>query len=210
MTVKARRKHDIIKARGIARYAHLNEPNKRFDEYGVYSCDLVIDEAAKQEIVNKIKPLYEQELKDVMDANPGKKIEQKGLPFTETEGGHMLKAKLKAGGRRRDGTEYQLNIALYDAKGQPLPEDVQVWGGSEVNVAFRPKFWFVPSQGFGVTFELSAVQVIQLKNGGVGGVAAESLGFTEEEGYIANGGENLDQAFDAEETSEEEPLTANF
>jgi hypothetical protein len=60
-----------------------------------------------------------------------------------------------------------------------------------------------------VTFELNAVQVIQLKNGGVGGIAAQSFGFTEEEGYIANGGENLDQAFDAEEETAE-TLTANF
>ena len=83
MTVKARKKHDIIKAQGTARYAHLNEPNKRFDpEYGVYSCDLVIDDATKKGIVDKLKPIYEAELRDIMEANPGKKIEQKGLPFT--------------------------------------------------------------------------------------------------------------------------------
>ena len=209
MTVKARKKHDIIKAQGTARYAHLNEPNKRFDEYGVWSCDLVIDDETKQGIVQKLKPIYEAELRDIMEANPGKKIEQKGLPFSEVDGGHMLKAKLKAGGRRRDGTEYQLSIALFDSQGNKLPEDVQVWGGSKVNVAFRPKFWYVPSQGFGVTFELSAVQVIELSNGGVNSPSADAFGFTSEEGYIANGGENLDSAFDAEET-EETTLTANF
>ena len=209
MTVKARRKHDIIKAQGTARYAHLNEPNKRFDEYGVWSCDLVIDDATKQGIVQKLKPLYEAELRDIMEANPGKKIEQKGLPFTEVDGGHMLKAKLKAGGRRRDGTEYELSIALFDAAGNKLPEDVQVWGGSKVNVAFRPKFWYVPSQGFGVTFELSAVQVIELSNGGVNSPSADAFGFTSEEGYIANGGEDLTGAFDAEEETTE-TLTANF
>ena len=208
MTVKARKKHDIIKAQGTARYAHLNEPNKRFDEYGVYSCDLVIDDATKQGIVDKLKPIYEAELRDIMEANPGKKIEQKGLPFSEVDGGHMLKTKLKAGGRRRDGTEYELSIALFDAAGKHLPEDVQVWGGSKVNVAFRPKFWYVPSQGFGVTFELSAVQVIELSNGGVSNIGADALGFTAEEGYVANGGEDLSGGFDAEE--EETTLTANF
>ena len=207
--VKARKKHDIIKAKGTARYAHLNEPNKRFDEYGVYSCDLIIDDATKQGIVEKLKPIYEAELKAVIDDNPGKKIEQKGLPFTEVDGGHMLKAKLKAGGRRRDGTEYELSIALFDSSGQPLPEDVQIWGGSKVNVAFRPKFWHVPSQGFGVTFELSAVQVIELNNGGVSTLGADAFGFTAEEGYVANGGEDLTGAFDAEKT-EETTLTANF
>lgn len=209
MTVKARKKHDIIKAQGTARYAHLNEPNTRFDEYGVWSCDLVIDDATKQEIVNKIKPIYEAELKAVADENPKKKIEQKGLPFTEVDGGHMLKAKLKAGGRRKDGSEYRLSIALFDSQGNKLPEDVQVWGGSKVNVAFRPKFWYVPSQGFGVTFELSAVQVIELANGGVNSPSADAFGFTSEEGYIANGGEDLTGAFDAEKT-EEQTLTANF
>jgi len=208
MTVKARKKHDIIKAQGTARYAHLNEPNKRFDEYGVWSCDLVIDDATKQGIVQKLKPLYEAELREVMEQHPGKKIEQKGLPFSEVDGGHMLKAKLKAGGRRRDGTEYHLSVALFDAAGNHLPEDVQVWGGSKVNVAFRPKFWYVPSQGFGVSFELSAVQVIELNNGGVSSIGADAFGFTAEEGYVANGGEDLSGGFDAEE--EETTLTANF
>jgi len=119
-----------------------------------------------------------------------------------------LKTKLKAGGRRRDGTEYELSIALFDAAGNHLPEDVQVWGGSKVNVAFRPKFWYVPSQGFGVTFELSAVQVIELSNGGVSNIGADAFGFTAEEGYVANGGEDLSGGFDAEE--EETTLTANF
>jgi len=144
MTVKARKKHDIIKAQGTARYAHLNEPNKRFDEYGVWSCDLVIDEETKQGIVQKLKPIYEAELRDIMEANPGKKIEQKGLPFTEVDGGHMLKAKLKAGGRRRDGTEYELSIALFDAAGNKLPEDVQVWGPLVISYLKMYKYGVVP------------------------------------------------------------------
>ena len=62
--------------------------------------------------------------------------------------------------------------------------------------------------GFGVSFELQAVQVLELANGGQSAKAAEAFGFTSEEGYIANGGETLDQVFDAEEESEE--ITANF
>jgi hypothetical protein len=53
--------------------------------------------------------------------------------------------------------------------------------------------------------------VIELNNGGVSNIAAEAFGFTSEEGYVANGGETLDQVFDAEETSEEEEtVKANF
>jgi hypothetical protein len=106
------------------------------------------------------------------------------------------------------GKEYLFSVAMYDAAGKPLPKDVQVWGGSKVNVAFRPNFWYTASLGFGVSFEIAAVQVIELANGGVSEQSAESFGFTAEEGYVANGGETLDSAFDAEET--EETLTANF
>jgi len=51
--------------------------------------------------------------------------------------------------------------------------------------------------------------VLELKNGGVNGPSADAFGFTSEEGFIANGGETLDQVFDAEETDETE-VTANF
>jgi hypothetical protein len=209
MSIKARKKHPVIKVKGTAKYAHLNEPNKRFEpEFGTYSCDLVIDKDQAEMLKNTLRPLYEEELKQVQEENQGKKIEQKEFPIKEEEGGFLVKSKLKAGGRRRDGSEYSLSIALFDSQGKPLPEDVKVWGGSKVNLAFRPRFWYTAMAGFGVSFDLQAVQVLELQNGGVSGVAADAFGFTSEEGYVANGGETLDQVFDAEEESEE--ITANF
>lgn len=208
MSIKARKKHPVIKVKGTAKYAHLNEPNKRFEpEFGTYSCDLVIDKDQAEMLKNTLRPLYEEELKQVQEENQGKKIEQKEFPIKEDEGGFLVKSKLKAGGRRRDGSEYSLSIALFDASGKPLPADVKVWGGSKVNLAFRPRFWYTAMAGFGVSFDLQAVQVLELQNGGVSGVAADAFGFTSEEGYVANGGETLDQAFDAEESEE---ITANF
>jgi hypothetical protein len=211
MSIKSRKKHPVIKVKGTAKYAHLNEPNKRFEpEFGTYSCDLVIDKDQAEMLKNTLRPLYEEELKQVQEENAGKKIEQKEFPINETEEGIIVKSKLKAGGRRRDGSEYTLSIALYDSQGKPLPEDVKVWGGSKVNLAFRPRFWYTAMAGFGVSFDLQAVQVIELQNGGVSGIAAEAFGFTSEEGYVANGGETLDQVFDAEESEEETTVKANF
>jgi len=210
MSIKARKKHPVIKVKGTAKYAHLNEPNKRFEpEFGTYSCDLVVDKDQAEMIKNTLRPLYEEELKQVQEENQGKKIEQNDIPINETDGGFLVKSKLKAGGRRvDDGSVYKLSIALFDASGKPLPADVKVWGGSKVNLAFRPRFWYTAMAGFGVSFDLQAVQVLELQNGGVSGVAADAFGFTSEEGYVANGGETLDQVFDAEEESEE--ITANF
>jgi len=208
MALKARKKHEIIKAKGTAKYCHLNEPNKRFDpEFGTYSCDLVIDKEQADAIKATLRPLYEEELREVQEANAGKKITQREFPIDEVEGGYLIKVKQKAGGRRRDGSEYHLSIALYDSTGKPLDPDVKVWGGSQVNVAFRPKFWYTAAVGFGVTFELQAVQVIQLGEGGVSSIAASAFGFTTEEEGFVNGGENLEGGFDAEE---EEEVIANF
>ena len=210
MSIQSRKKHAVIKVKGTAKYCHLNEPNKRFEpEFGSYSCDLIVSKEEAEMLQNTIRPLYEEELKQVQEQHAGKKIEQKGLPITETDEGTLVKSKLKAGGRRKDGTTYSLSIALFDSQGKPLPEDVKVWGGSKVNMAIRPRFWYTAMAGFGVSFDLQAVQVIELQNGGVSAMAADAFGFTSEEGFVANGGETLDQVFDAEETSETE-VTANF
>ena len=209
MSIKARKKHEIIKAKGVTKYCHLNEPNKKFEpEFGVYSCDLIIDKEQADAIKQKLRPLYEEELRETQEANPGKGITQREFPIDEVDGGYLIKVKMKAGGRRRDGSEYHMSIALYDSQGKPLDQDVKVWGGSEVNVAFRPKFYYTAAVGFGVTFELQAVQVLKLGEGGVSSIAASAFGFTTEEEGFVNGGENLEGGFDAEETEEE--VIANF
>ena len=209
MSIKARKKHAIMKAKGVTKYCHLNEPNKKFDpEFGTYSCDVVIDKEQADQIKNVLRPLFEEELREVQEANAGKKIKQREIPIDEVDGGYLIKVKLKAGGRRRDGSEYHMSIAMYDSAGKPLDKDVKVWGGSTVNVAFRPKFYYTAAVGFGVSFELQAVQVLQLGEGGVSSIAASAFGFTTEEEGFVNGGENLEGGFDAEETEEE--VIANF
>jgi len=215
MSIPSRKKHDIIKLKGTAKFCHLNEPNKKFNaEFGVWSCDLVVSSEQAEVLKQAIRPLYEEELQKVQDANPGKEIKQAQKPFDEqSDGTSLVRIKRKGGGRRADGTTYTLSSpALYDSAGKPLPEDVQIWGGSKMNVAFRPNFWYIPALGFGVSLDLEAVQVIELANGGVSNVAAEAFGFTEEEGFVANGGETLDAVFSAEDNQEEQATvtTADF
>jgi hypothetical protein len=208
MTVKARKKHDIIKVGGTTKFCALNEPNKRFKtEYGEYQCEVIVTPELAEQVKKQLRPVYEQELKAKQD-ELGKEVKKADVPIVEKDGQIIINTKLKGGHKTKEGREFIFNVAMYDAAGKPLPKDVQVWGGSKVNVAFRPNFWYTASLGFGVSFEIAAVQVIELANGGVSEQSAESFGFTAEEGYVANGGETLDSAFDAEET--EETLTANF
>jgi hypothetical protein len=208
MTVKARKKHDIIKVGGTTKFCALNEPNKRFKtEYGEYQCEVIVTPELAEQVKKQLRPVYEQELKAKQD-ELGKEVKKADVPIVEKDGQIIINTKLKGGHKTKEGREFIFNVAMYDAAGKPLPKDVQVWGGSKVNVAFRPHFWYTDLMGFGVRFEIAAVQVIELANGGVSEQSAESFGFTAEEGYVANGGETLDSAFDAEET--EETLTANF
>lgn len=215
MSIASRKKHDIIKLKGTAKFCHLNEPNKRFNtEFGIWSCDLAVDSDQAEVLKQTLRPLFEEELQKIQDANPGKEIKKAEKPFSEqSDGTTLVKIKRKGGGRRADGTTYTLSSpALYDSAGKPLPEDVQIWGGSKMNVAFRPNFWYSAALGFGVSLDLEAVQVIELANGGVSNVAAEAFGFTEEEGFVANGGETLDAVFSAEDNQEEQATvtTADF
>lgn len=210
MTVKARKKHDIIKIGGTTKFCALNEPNKRFKKkYGEYQCEVIVTPELAEQVKKQLRPVYEQEFKDAQDRE-GKELKKADIPIVEKDGQIIINTKLKGGVMSKEGKEYLFSVAMYDAALQPLPKDVQVWGGSKVNVSFTPHFWYTDLMGFGVTFEIAAVQVIELANGGVSEQSAESFGFTAEEGYVANGGETLDSAFDAEETEEEATLTANF
>ena len=208
MTVKARKKHDIIRIGGTTKFCALNEPNKRFKtEYGEYQCEVIVTPELAEQVKKQLRPVYEQELQAKQD-ELGKELKKADIPIVEKDGQIIINTKLKGGHKTKEGKEYLFSVAMYDAALKPLPKDVQVWGGSKVNVSFRPHFWYTDLMGFGVRFEIAAVQVIELANGGVSEQSAESFGFTAEEGYVANGGETLDSAFDAEET--EETLTANF
>ena len=90
---------------------------------------------------NTLRPLYE-ELQAVQQQQKVK-IMQRDIPINEDEDGIIVKTKVDAGGKRRDGSEYKLSVALFDAQGKPLPEDVLVLGGSKINLAFRPRFYYV-------------------------------------------------------------------
>ena len=64
MAIKARKKHQIIKAKGTARYPH-QEPYKKFEpEFGVYTCDVIVDKEQADAIKDTLRPLYEQELQE--------------------------------------------------------------------------------------------------------------------------------------------------
>jgi hypothetical protein len=211
MAIKARTKHtQIVTPVGTAKYPNVNTPNTRFNDQGEYSCDLIVTKEEAEAINTQLQPLFDAEYQSKLEETGKQKLKLSDSPVREDDDGDwIIKTKLKnvlAGTYKNGDPRGAKSIALYDSQGKPL-KGTLVRGGSKVKLAFRPRFWYVASTGFGMSLDLLACQVIELSDGSLSEKAAESFGFTEVEGGYVNGGENLDQALDAEE---EDIIKADF
>lgn len=210
MAIKSRQREEAITtAIGTAQYPWVNTPSTKFVPEGEYSCNIILTKQEGEAIIKKVEPILEKKQKEQAEES-GKKVKTYELPIQLEGDTYVLKAKLKpVNGKRKDGSEYTRSLGLFDSKGNPWDREVIIRGGSKVRLNVRPKTWFSPLMGVGVSLELLAVQVIELADGELSSQAAESFGFTEVEGGYVNGGETLDQALDAEE-EEEDIIKADF
>lgn len=86
---------------------------------------------------------------------------------------------------RDTGKAVSLKPAIVDAKKQTIPETIDVGPGSTIKAAFSPFFWINPSiKAYGLTARLKAIQVIELKERGLGGVFDDEDGFEIDESAI--------------------------
>ena len=210
MAIKGRQKEEAITtAVGTAQYPWVNTPSTKFVPEGEYSCNIILTKQEGEVIVKKVEALLEKKQKEQAEES-GKEVKTYQLPIQLEGDTYVLKAKLKpVNGKRKDGSEYTRSLGLFDSKGNPWDREVMIRGGSKVRLSVRPKPWFSPLLGAGISLELLGVQVIELADGELSSQAAESFGFTEVEGGYVNGGETLDQALDAEE-EEEDIIKADF
>ena len=174
---------------GIARYPHLNKPDTRFDDEGVYKCDVILP-ADADETVELIAYLegIRQEKFDSLDA---KKQKQYSLaPVCEDElddagdetGNVIFKTKLNAVGHNDKGETWNNEPKLFDSQGNPLAEGTAVWSGSKLIVAGKVMPYAMGSTKMvGVSLKCDGVQVIELVSGG--NQTADSFGF----GKVAGG-----------------------
>lgn len=211
MAIKSRQREEAITtAIGTAQYPWVNTPSTKFVPEGEYSCNIILTKEEGESILKKVEPILEKKQQEQAEES-GKKVKTYDLPVQLEGDTYVLKAKLKpVNGTRKDGTEFTRSLGLFDSKGNPWDREVIIRGGSKIRLSVRPKTWFSPLLGAGVSLELLAVQVIELADGELSSQAAESFGFTEVEGGYVNGGETLDQALDAEEEEEQDIIKADF
>ena len=202
---------------GTARYCYLTNPSMgEYDgEYGLYRTELILSEEDWNALKTAIKPDYENAYQEECK-KAGKDLKKADTPFKiDEEGNHYVKVKMKGGGKRRDGSEYKLSVARFDAQGNPIKDDTVIGGGSRIKLGLSPRFWHVPAIGFGVTLEPQGVRVLELAAVGVS-EKASSFGFTAEETGYTHGGETFEQTLDQPtndnnaEEKEAKPLAADF
>jgi hypothetical protein len=212
----------IVTPTGKTRWCFLTQPSKgQYDDkaYGTYRTQLILSEEDWNAFKTTIKPEYEKAYLEECQRSGTQLKKTETSPFKiGADGEYYIEAKMKGGGKRKDGSEYFLSVGRFDAKGNPINDDTLIGSGCKVKLGIKPYFWNVPAVGgFGMTFEPQAVQVLELAEVGTS-EKASSFGFTAEESGYTHGGETFEQTLDqptndntdAETKEEAKPSAADF
>ncbi len=180
---------------GVARYPHINHPNKTFDPQGVYTCDVVVSEKEAKTFAEMLDVIRQKAFEKECDEK-GKKLRLAStFPVQELEDGTwIIKTKQVAQRETKKGDVYKFTVKLFDSEGKPTNCDVGA--GSKVKAAFEPRCWYNPSLGFGMTLGLKAVQVLDLVAPSSSSGSAEAFGFSAEESGFVSDGESFEEALD--------------
>ena len=166
---------------GIANYPYLFSPDTKFDKDGLYRTKLTLPKIQSSERVKLIDKTIDEERKKhrkgkVSPYKPYKKLKDGSVEFT-----FKLKAKVKP----KSGADFEQRPKIFDAKGQPIVENLSVYSGTKMKVAYQVIPYHTNMLGTGVSLRLKAVQIIELVQGknGSGEQAEEQFGFSSEDGF---------------------------
>lgn len=198
------KKIQMTAPRGTFKYPNLIQPDMGTKEFpkpdGEYNVRVILDNTAPSTaaFIKKLQPHYDAAMEkaaaefDKLKVETRKKLKDitRNDFFTvlydkdtEEETGEIeFKFKMKAAGKRKDGTPWSSKPGLFDAGGRPLKGIKSIWGGSEGIVSFSVSDYFIPGSGMaGITLRLEGVQILDLV--AEGQRSADSYGFEAQEGY---------------------------
>ena len=163
---------------GIARYPHLNRPDTKFDDAGVYKVNLELTAEEAEPFLKEVEALVSEFVAEKKRELKKDKLKMHAAPWEENDGLVQLKLKVKAMGKGKDGETYSRQPKLFNSAGEIITDNIG--GGSRIKVAVLPYVWYTASLGAGITLQPKAVQVLDLVTWGDGG-SAVSYGFDVEE-----------------------------
>lgn len=202
---KPKKPERITSPKGIAIWPKLNEPDRKWKTEGEYTVKLrlVEKDPATQAFIAKIQEIRDVEYNKALDTEvkagrAKKKLKTVPLSIkrvmTEPEEGSEeepkptgevdFKFSMKAHVQPKGGREaWDQRPALFDAHGTPIPAGIKVGPGSTIKVSFDAAPFYTAALGFGLTFRMRAVQVIDLKQWRE--LDAQAYGFDKEDGFDA-------------------------
>ena len=187
----------ITTPKGKAVWPKVAAPDTKFDEDGMYSCKLHVSEADFRAFEESIKPLITKGYEEELSRQGKQKLRMAAsTPVRITdEGDFEIYAKQKAKVHTKRSGTLEFSVAAVDSTGAKIATMPNVGSGSELKMAVELNTWFVPSQGFGYSLRLRAIQILDLVEFGGD---SQSFGFgAEADGYVGSG-ESLNSAFEVE------------
>lgn len=177
---------------GYAKYPHLNTPDTKFDENGVYKVDLALDadSEAAADLVEVIDTYLDEAVAEKQDElKPAAfKKATRYKPYIEEEDeegeptGRLL-FRMKSNAKVKDkktGKQVSRSLAIFDAGGgSPLKNPPIIRNGSTIKASVKVgSAWHNPTAGqIGVSLYISAIQILELSEGGA---SASLFGFGDE------------------------------
>lgn len=193
---------------GVAKWPKLSEPDYGTKDYpkpeGEYSVKLIFDESDPKFVtfrekleayMTPVEAMADEKFADLKKAQRDKlgSTTRNDLFTTlydeddEPTGEVEMKFTMKAGGvvkkGPREGKKWSRKPQLFDALGRPVKGKIDIWGGSELIIAFSftEDGYFIPATGaYGIKLQLEAAQVVTLRAGGER--SAGDYGFGKQEG----------------------------
>nr|DAW75691.1 MAG TPA: DNA helix destabilizing protein [Caudoviricetes sp.] len=162
----------IITAVGQVYYPKIFTPGEYNGQSTGYTVDVVFDDPQAEATLTQLAEACLDEAKAAPEWK-GKKWSRPFYPYSETEADDpVFKGKTKW--RFKKNAEYTdrltgetkqtLPPAVFDIKGNPVTDkDLIIGNGSLVRIAFIPRPYYASPTVHGVRFEMSAVQLVEVK-----------------------------------------------
>lgn len=203
---------------GVAVSAFITAPSTEYDEDGQYFVKLKLPTKDKstQQLIRLIdteaKAAYNDALERLETPAERKKCKQADVSYKPEEddegnetGYTLFNFKRKAVRKDKNDNIKPVKLPLFDSMGRVVdPEGLDVWGGSEIAIAFKLVPFYTPQVGVGVSHRIEAIQLITVVSGG-DQRTADDFGFQKQEGgFTGTGGDDSDEDDAAEEETEDE------
>lgn len=205
---KKEKRERHLSAVGTGAYLALLQPNK---EYNNFVAVVAFDPKQDKEFLTKLQALNKAAFEQIQRDEPklAKKLKLRTIIKRETNdqgeptGRVVVTFRQKATVEsQRTGQTYNFHVAVFDAKGNPVPPGLKIGAGTRLKVSFevRPTL-FKQTHDAGANLTLVAAQIIDLVEWQGG--TAESFGFDAVDGYSADS-DGLSDSDDGETASDDE------